>query len=155
MRWLARFQCISSVGAPGGVEVDTQVAPVQPNFSEQRMPSELHVKLCYQLDRRADAVGVEWVGQLHMQFARHPLLGEVRLHGCDLGIHFYDANVRDATYALEACQASPQQTPVLNHLLQRLSKLRKELPQRAQALKAWGGPETLLHGDLWSINVFV
>src|SRR5207302_8729554 len=64
-------------------------------------------------------------------------------------------NVRDATYALEACQASPQQTPVLNHLLQRLSKLRKELPQRAQALKAWGGPETLLHGDLWSINVFV
>src|SRR5438094_2603517 len=63
MRWLARFQCISSVAHTGCVEVDTQVAPVQPNFSEQRMPSELHVKLCYQLDRHADAVGVEWVGK--------------------------------------------------------------------------------------------
>src|SRR5436190_1128665 len=63
MRWLARFQCVSSVAHTGGVEVDTQVAPVQPNFSEQPMPSELHVKLCYQLDCRADAVAVERVGK--------------------------------------------------------------------------------------------
>src|SRR6266513_2664622 len=63
MRWLARFQCVSSVAHTGGVEVDTQVAPVQPNFSEQRMPGELHVKLCYQLDCRADAVAVERVGK--------------------------------------------------------------------------------------------
>jgi len=115
-------------------------------------PFELDVN---RFDRESVGAATKLIARLHMQFARHPLLGEVRLHGCDLGIHFYDANVRDATYALEACQASPQQTPVLNHLLQRLSKLRKELPQRAQALKAWGGPETLLHGDLWSINVFV
>ena len=115
-------------------------------------PYELDVN---RFDRESVSAAIKLIARLHIQFARHPLLGEVRLHGCDLGIHFYDANVRDATYALEACQASPQQTPVLNRLLQRLSKLRKELPQRAQALEAWGGPETLLHGDLWSINVFV
>src|SRR6266576_1238832 len=107
------------------------------------------------LDREKVSAAIKLIAQLHLQFARHPLLGEVRLHGCDLGIHFYDANVRDAIYALEACQPSSQQTPVLDSLLQRLSTLRQELPQRAEALDAWGGPETLLHGDLWHINIFV
>src|SRR5437762_13053442 len=107
------------------------------------------------IDRERVSAAIKLIAQLHLQFARHPLLGEVRLHGCDLGIHFYDANVRDATYALEACQALPQQTSVVARLLKRLDKLRQELPHRARALAAWGGPETLLHGDLWGINVFV
>ena len=106
-------------------------------------------------DRESAGAATKLIARLHMQFARHPLLGEVRLHGCDLGIHFYDANLRDATYALEACQPSPQQASIRNNLLQRLSKLRQELPERAQALETWGGPETLLHGDLWHINIFV
>src|SRR5437016_9941676 len=107
------------------------------------------------LDREKVSAAIKVIAQLHLQFARHPLLGEVRLHGCDLGVHFYDANVRDATYALEACQPSSQQAPIRNSLLQRLSKLRQELPERAEALETWGGPETLLHGDLWHINIFV
>ncbi|PYT39538.1 MAG: hypothetical protein DMG47_21255 [Acidobacteria bacterium] len=107
------------------------------------------------IDRERVSAAIKVIAQLHVQFARHRLLGEVRLHGCDLGIHFYDANVRDAIYALEACQPSSQQTPVLDSLLQRLSTLRQELPRRAEALDAWGGPETLLHGDLWHINIFV
>ena len=107
------------------------------------------------IDRERVSAAIKVIAQLHVQFARHRLLGEVRLHGCDLGIHFYDANVRDATYALEACQALPQQTSVVARLLKRLDKLRQELPHRARALAAWGGPETLLHGDLWGINVFV
>ena len=115
-------------------------------------PCELDV---HRFDRESVSAAIKLIARLHLQFARHPLLGEVRLHGCDLGIHFYDANVRDAIYALEACQPSSQQTPVRDSLLQRLSTLRKELPQRAEALDAWGGPETLLHGDLWAINVFV
>src|SRR5438105_13204477 len=98
MRWLARFQCISSVAHTGGVEVDTQVAPVQPNFSEQRMPSELHVKLSNPLDPDSVSAAIKLVAQLHMQFARHPLLGEVRLHGRDLRIHFYAARRAHATY---------------------------------------------------------
>jgi thiamine kinase-like enzyme len=135
---------LGSVAEPGGNTVW--------HVYDDLGPYELDVN---RFDREGVSAAIKLIARLHMQFARHPLLGEVRLHGCDLGIQFYDANVRDAAYALEACQASPQQTPVLNHLLQRLSKLRKELPQRVQALEAWGGPETLLHGDLWSINVFV
>ena len=115
-------------------------------------PYELDVT---RIDREKVIAAIKLVAQLHMRFARHPLLGEVRLHGCDLGIHFYAANVRDATYALEACQPSPEQAPLRERLLWRLSKLRQELPERAQALEAWGGPETLLHGDLWHINIFV
>ncbi len=107
------------------------------------------------LDPDSVSAAIKLIARLHTQFARHPLLGEVRLHGCDLGIHFYDANVRDAIYALGACQPSSHQTAVRDSLLQRLSKLRQELPRRAQALDAWGGPETLLHGDLWHINIFV
>ena len=115
-------------------------------------PCELDV---HRFDRESLSAAIKLVAELHMQFARHPLLGEVRLHGCDLGIQFYAANVRDAIYALEACQPSSPQTPVRDSLLQRLSTLRQELPQRAEALDAWGGPETLLHGDLWHINIFV
>jgi thiamine kinase-like enzyme len=98
---------------------------------------------------------IKLIAQLHVRFARHSLLGEVRLHGCDLGIHFYDANVRDATYALQACQSSPQRTEVGRRLLGRLAELRRDLLRRAQALEVWSGPETLLHGDLWPVNVFV
>jgi aminoglycoside/choline kinase family phosphotransferase len=115
-------------------------------------PAELDVT---RIDRERVRAAIKLVARLHMQFARHRLLGEVRLHGCDLGMHFYAANVRDATYALEACQPSPQQAPLRDGLLERLSRLSKELPQRTQALETWSGPETLLHGDLWHINIFV
>ena len=40
-------------------------------------------------------------------------------------------------------------------MLDRLWNLQDEIPERAQALSESGGPETLLHGDLWAINVFV
>ncbi len=98
---------------------------------------------------------VELVAQMHTRFAEHALLGEVRLHGGDLGIHFYESNLRDALYALEAWQPAAQQNGLRDRLLNRLCKLRDELPERGQALAEWGGPETLLHGDLWAINVFV
>src|SRR5204863_4900726 len=40
-------------------------------------------------------------------------------------------------------------------LLTRLQKLHAEQPARAEALAELGGPETLLHGDLWTTNTFV
>jgi thiamine kinase-like enzyme len=106
-------------------------------------------------DRERVAAAVELIARMHTRFAGHPLLGEVRLHGGDMGIHFYESNVRDAIYALEAWQTGAPQKDLRTRLLQRLYKLHGELPQRAQALAECGGPETLLHGDLWAINVFV
>ena len=108
-------------------------------------------------DLNSDAVraAIEQIAQMHTRFAGHALLGEIRLHGGDLGMHFAESNVRDAIYALEAWQASPPHQQLRSRLLQRLHTIRDELPKREEALVKWGGPETLLHGDLWTINVFV
>jgi len=106
-------------------------------------------------DREEVHVATGLIARMHTRFAGHALLGEIRLHGGDLGIHFCEANVRDAISALEALDSPESRRPVRESLLNRLHKLRDELPQRAQAMAEWGGPETLLHGDLWAINIFV
>jgi len=106
-------------------------------------------------DREAVRVATELVAQMHTRFAGHALLGEIRLYGGDLGIHFYEANVCDAISALEALDPPESRRPLRESLLKRLHRLRDELPQRARALAEWGGRETLLHGDLWAINIFV
>lgn len=103
---------------------------------------------------------VELIANLHRRFARHPLLGECRFWGGDLGISFYEASVRDAIYGLEglrppAIEVSPEQMALRNSLLTQLHDLLKELPSRAQALAESGAPETLLHGDLWMENVLI
>ena len=98
---------------------------------------------------------VELIARLHTRFAGHALLGEVRLHGGDVGIRFYESNVRDAIYGLQGWQPATPHRALRDSLLGRLYKLREELPRRAQAEADCGGPETLLHGDLWTINVFV
>src|SRR5207247_1116156 len=77
-------------------------------------------------DRERVSAAVELVAQMHTRFAEHALLGEVRLHGGDLGIRFYESNVRDAIYALEACQPAAQQNGLRDRLLHRLCKLRDE-----------------------------
>jgi thiamine kinase-like enzyme len=106
-------------------------------------------------DREAVRVATDLIARMHTRFAGHALLGEIRLYGGDLGIHFYEANVRDAIHALEALNPPAARSPLRESLLKRLHQMLDELPQRAQALAQWGGPETLLHGDLWAINVFV
>ncbi len=108
-----------------------------------------------QPDRERVRAAVELIAQIHTRFAGQALLGEVRLHGGDLGIHFYESNVRDAIYALEAWRPDAPQKGLRDRLLERLYNLRDHLPRRAHAMVTWGGPETLLHGDLWAINVFV
>ena len=109
----------------------------------------------HQPDRARVQTAVELIARVHARFAGHPLLAEVRLHGGDFGIQFYESNVRDALRGLEALRPPPEQRALRERLLERLHQLRDELPQRAQALTELGGPETLLHGDLWAINVFV
>jgi len=44
---------------------------------------------------------------------------------------------------------------VRDRLLERLYRLRESIPLRAELMRGLGGPHTLLHGDLWTINTFV
>jgi len=108
---------------------------------------------------RVSAV-VDLIAELHIRAAGHALLPECR-HFCgDLGAPFFAANVRDAIARLEGLvpplvEPTPEQEALRGRLLIRLYRLREELPGRVQMLETFGGPETLLHGDLWTTNTFV
>jgi hypothetical protein len=99
------------------------------------------------------------ITQLHARSAGHVLLPECRLYGGDLGIHYYTANVRDAICSLESLQRVPSAQLSAEHcalrdsLLARLHKLLDEQPYRAHLMAEVGGPEVLLHGDLWTSNL--
>ena len=105
-------------------------------------------------------VVVDLIAELHGRAAGHALLPECR-HFCgDLGAPFFAANVRDAIAVLEGLvpprvAPKPEQGALRGRLLLRLYRLRDELPGRVQRLETLGGPETLLHGDLWTTNTFV
>jgi len=103
---------------------------------------------------------VELIAQIHIRFAGHALLRECRLWGGDLGIHFYISNVRDAINALQALrppavELSSERSALRDRLLERMYKLLSEQSYRAQVMAELGGPETLLHGDLWTENMLV
>jgi len=115
------------------------------------------------LDRSPDPLQVEaavdLVAELHTRAAGHALLPEVRHYGKDLGLPFFIANVDDAIRGLEALPGAaplpqPEALAIRDRLLERLSPVRAETPRRARVLKDAGGPETLLHGDLWRANAF-
>jgi hypothetical protein len=106
------------------------------------------------------ATAVDAIARLHTHFAGHSLLGECRLWGGDLGIHFFASSVRDAIYSLESLRhpsvsLEPDQRHLRDDLLHRLRRLLEEESDRAREIQEWGGPETLLHGDLWRNNIFV
>ena len=117
------------------------------------------LETCAPDPERVSAV-VRRIATLHASFASHPVLAECRLHGQDLGPAFAAANVRDAFHALERLRP-PHLTPTAaqaglrDRLLARLHGLLDDEPARTRALAEWGGPETLLHGDLWTTNTFV
>jgi Phosphotransferase enzyme family len=101
---------------------------------------------------------VDLIARLHVGFAGHALLAECRLHGGDLGMASYTANIRDAIRGLESLQPTcadlgSEQMALRDRLLRRLPKLLDEAPDRARAMAELGGPETLLHGDLWPTNI--
>jgi Phosphotransferase enzyme family len=111
-------------------------------------------------DPRQVEAAVALIAQLHTRSARHALLPEYRLYGGDLGIHFYASNVRDAIYSLEALERSAvelsaERLGLRDRLLARLHKLLDEQSYRAHLMAELGGPEVLLHGDLWTTNVLV
>ena len=108
--------------------------------------------------RITDAVAA--IARIHTRFAGHALIPECRLWGGDLGIAFFVASVRDAIASLESLRArrrhlGVERSSLCVRLLARLAKLLDEQGLRADVLARAGGPETLLHGDLWPINVMV
>jgi hypothetical protein len=111
-------------------------------------------------DRRGVEAAVEVIAQLHTRSAEHPLLARVRLYGGDLGMHFYTTNVRDAIRSLgslqpPAAEMPPERVALRDRLLARLHQRLDEQAYRAHAMAELGGPEVLLHGDLWTTNVLV
>ena len=108
---------------------------------------------------RVEAV-VDLVAALHARSARHAVLPECRHHGADLGGAYFTANVLDAIRGLEQLRPrrvslSPEQADIRDRVLVRLRVLANEFPSRLRRLAESGGPDVLLHGDLWTTNAFV
>jgi len=111
-------------------------------------------------DRRRVGAALELIARLHVRSASHPLLAECRQEGGDRGANYLLSNVRDAERALEALQApavvlADEQRALRDRMLGRLRALRDTASERARAIEECGGPEVLVHGDLWTTNAFV
>ena len=111
-----------------------------------------------QHDQPRVAATTDLIAELHVRGAGHALLPEVRSYGRDFGISFFTANVGDAIRGLDRIdgERTPQELRSLRaRLLRRMYPLLADMPRRAEVLNEAGGPDTLLHGDLWRDNVFV
>ena len=111
-------------------------------------------------DAERVAAAVHLIASLHSRFASNPLLAECRRHAESFDITYFTTNVRDALRSLHAVRPpqvalTADQEALRERLLARLKGLLEDEPRRARALARWGGPETLLHGDLWTTNIFV
>jgi len=109
-------------------------------------------------ERSRVEAAVDLIAALHVRFAEHPLLPECRMYGKDMGMTYYLTNIRDAIRGLESLQppsvhADAGDLALRDRLLRRLYKLLDEGPDRARVMAEGGGPETLLHGDLWPKNI--
>jgi hypothetical protein len=106
------------------------------------------------------AAAIDLVARLHTRAAGHAILPDVRRYCSDFGIGYFTANLRDGIAALEALKTSgivaPGEFAGLGALLlTRLQGLLADVERRASVFARSGGPDTLLHGDLWTINAFV
>ena len=103
---------------------------------------------------------VDVLARLHTGFVGHALLPACRLRGGDLGMCFDAASVRDALTVLSyrdvvPLARSPEPAGIRDRLLRRMHRLSGEEGRRARIASEFGGPETLLHGDLWTTNAVV
>jgi hypothetical protein len=103
---------------------------------------------------------MDLIAELHTRAAHHPVLPDVRRYAANLGPAYFTANVADAIAALERLADAKIEPPgefagVPGRLLDRLLRLRDDGTRRARVFEGASGPDTLLHGDLWPVNVFV
>ena len=106
------------------------------------------------------AAAVDLVARLHARGAAHAILPDMRRYCSNFGMGYFAANLRDAIVGLEALQSSGIEAPgeyagLAARLLTRLRGLLSDADRRAAVFARSGGPDTLLHGDLWTINAFV
>lgn len=111
-------------------------------------------------DRECVSAAVDLIAALHTRAAGRPFNSECRYEGGDLGMHYFTTNVRDAVNLLERLRPSSvrlscQQAHLRDGLRRRLAALLADAPRRARLMAETGGPETMLHGDLWTTNVIV
>jgi phosphotransferase family enzyme len=116
--------------------------------------------LAERLDPERIAATVDFIAAMHTRAAHHPVVPDARRYVGSLGIQYFTANLGDAIAALEQLAGAGIETPsqyagLPERLLERLVALRADTPRRAQIFDHAAGPDTLLHGDLWTINVFV
>jgi aminoglycoside phosphotransferase (APT) family kinase protein len=103
---------------------------------------------------------VELIVDLHTRFAGHPLLPQCRKHGGELGMAFFAMHVARSIDALKSIgsrgrRLHSEQAELRDRLLGRVERLYAERDVHAALLETYGGPETLLHGDLWLTNTLV
>jgi Ser/Thr protein kinase RdoA (MazF antagonist) len=99
---------------------------------------------------------VELLADLHNRFARHPLLAECLAHGEELGSGFFTRHVTRCIEALGGIStAVTEQREVRDRLLDRIERLQSERERRLAVRAACAGPDTLLHGDLWTTNTLL
>jgi hypothetical protein len=113
--------------------------------------------LAVRRSRSSMQAAIDLVATLHTRAARHSILPEVRRHSRDHGIDFFFTSVHDAIGALNGAACSlPRDAEVARvRLLGKLYDLLEDAPRRAQAMADVGGPDPLLHGDLWRENIFL
>jgi thiamine kinase-like enzyme len=111
---------------------------------------------------RPDVVAalVELITRLHTRAAVSPLLAEWRPQLADFGIRYFASNISEALARLDDLSAiearfTAAERTVRQRLVERLQALLHSLPSRAGVMEECGGPETLLHGDLWTVNAVV
>jgi len=111
-------------------------------------------------DSIAAAAAVDLFAELHTRAASATVLIECSRHLPDLGMPYFVSNVNEAIAALESLTTlmaafTATQRLVRERLLERLNTLRDTAALRARLAQELGGPQTLLHGDLWDINTVV
>jgi Ser/Thr protein kinase RdoA (MazF antagonist) len=101
---------------------------------------------------------VDVVASMHVRFAGHPLMAEVRHFGAHLGHGVYASQLDDARVALAAARRAAAarahlEDALLIDLERAVCSAREAAPALLTLLRDVGGPDTLLHGDLWPQNV--
>jgi Ser/Thr protein kinase RdoA (MazF antagonist) len=113
-----------------------------------------------QSNRHCVSAAVKLIAELHTRSADHRLVGECRREGEDFGMHYFTTNVTDAANLLAALHPPAvrltwEEAALRDRLRRRLDTLLEGTAGRTELMEQAGGPETMLHGDLWTSNVIV